>query len=63
MLVTTPPEHPFGRMSQLAVPTAVLDEPGVNDLGETIQLRAPDRRRASIPRRNREALQLPDAVA
>lgn len=63
MLATKPLEHPFGRMSLLAVPTPVVDEPGVNDLRETIQLRAPDRRRASIPRRNREAQHLPDAVA
>ena len=41
----------------------ILEQPPVDDLGETIQLRPPDRRCSPIPRRNRKAHDLLHAVA
>ncbi|KEO52385.1 hypothetical protein DT23_18705 [Thioclava indica] len=47
-----PFEHTLGGVPLLARDTAILFEPGVDDLGKTIQLRALDRRLAAVAWRN-----------
>ena len=62
MLITKPLEHPLGRVTLLAVAALILSEPGINDLGEPIQLWPLDLGSAPVSRRHREAQHLPDAV-
>jgi len=56
VFVPQPFEYPFGCMTLFAVPTLILEQPPVDDLGEPIQLRPLDRRRSPIPRRNRKLM-------
>ncbi len=63
VFVPEPLEHPLGGVPLFARDAAVLFQPGVDDLGETIQLRALDRRFAPVARRNRIRQHLLHAVA
>ena len=63
VLVAQPLEHPLGGVTLLGVLAEIVPQPLVDDLGEPVQLRSPDRRGPPIPRRNREAQHLPHALA
>ena len=63
MLVTEPFEDPFGRVALLARTVPILGKPLIDDPGETIQLRPPNRRRPPVARRNRKQDHLVNAVA
>ena len=62
MLITQSFQHPLGRVALLAVPSPILGKPGIDDLGEPIQLGPIDRGLAPVSRRNRKTQHLPDAV-
>ncbi len=63
VLVAQPFENPLGRMPLLAVTALIPGKPGVDDLGEAIQLRTLDLSLAPVARRHREPQHLPDTVA
>ena len=58
-----PLEHPLGGVALLSVLAEIIPQPLVDDLGEPVQLRSPDRRGPPISRRNRKAQHLPHALA
>ncbi len=63
VLVPQPIKNPLGRVTLLAVLADVVAQPLVDDLGEPVQLRTLERRRAPIPRRHRKAHHLLHALA
>jgi hypothetical protein len=63
VLLAQPVIHALGGMALLAVGLTIPVQPRVDDLGEPVQLRALDRRRAPVTRRHRERQHLRYAVA
>ena len=63
VLVAQPLEHPLRGVALLGALAEIVPQPLVDDLGEPVQLRPPDRRGPPIPRRNREAQHLLHALA
>jgi len=63
VLVPEPLEHPLRRMALLGALPEIVPQPLLDDLGEPVELRSPDRRGPPIPRRNRKCQHLPYAVA
>ena len=63
VLVPEPLEHPLGRVALLGALAEIVQQPLLDDRGEPVELRPPDRCGPPIPRRNREPEHLPYAVA
>jgi hypothetical protein len=63
VLVAQPLEHPLRGVALLGALDEIVPKPLIDDLGEPVQLRPPDRRRPPIPGRHREAQHLLHGLA
>ena len=63
VLVAQPLEHPLGGLALLSVLAEIIPQPLLDDLGEPVQLRPPDRCGSPASRRHREAQHLLRALA
>ena len=63
VLLAQPVIHALGGMALLGADLTIPVQPSVDDLGESVQLGALDRRRAAVTRRHRECHGLVDCVA